>query len=56
MREFPAVGQRLSDRWIRSGWAIVVGDRLRLTAHGWLLLDALAVEMDGDLSAHAGVE
>jgi oxygen-independent coproporphyrinogen-3 oxidase len=28
--------------WTRSGWARVEGDRLRLTAEGWLRLDALA--------------
>ena len=28
--------------WIRSGWATAQGGRLRLTAEGWLRLDALA--------------
>lgn len=27
--------------WIREGWAVLVGDRVRLTAEGWLRLDAL---------------
>lgn len=29
------------DAWYREGWATPVGDRLRLTADGWLRLDAL---------------
>lgn len=27
--------------WLRAGWAVVTDDRLRLTAEGWLRLDAL---------------
>ncbi len=27
--------------WLREGWAIAEGDRIRLTAEGWLRLDAL---------------
>lgn len=53
---FPAGGLPLTDRWIRNGWAIAAGERLRLTARGWLLLDALAVELDGELSEHVQVE
>lgn len=30
-----------TDRWIRSGWAELRGDRVCLTAEGWLRLDAL---------------
>lgn len=33
------------DRWLREGLAVSQGDRLRLTPEGWLLLDALAVEV-----------
>jgi oxygen-independent coproporphyrinogen-3 oxidase len=29
------------DTWLREGWATVDGGRLRLTASGWLRLDAL---------------
>lgn len=29
------------DAWYREGWAAAVGDRVRLTAEGWLRLDAL---------------
>ncbi len=34
-------------RWIRRGWARAEAGRLRLTAEGWLLLDALVLELDG---------
>ena len=30
--------------WRRAGWAELTGDRVRLTAEGWLRLDALAVD------------
>jgi oxygen-independent coproporphyrinogen-3 oxidase len=47
----------LAARWIGSGWALRdaggVADRLRLTAEGWLLLDRLAVELDGALAPAA---
>lgn len=33
--------------WIREGWAVRDNGRIRLTAAGWLLLDRLAVELDG---------
>ncbi len=33
--------------WVRDGRAIRTGSRVRLTAGGWLLLDRLAVELDG---------
>ena len=36
-------------RWRDAGWARIVNDRLQLTAHGWLRLDALAVDL-----THAG--
>jgi oxygen-independent coproporphyrinogen-3 oxidase len=43
----------LVERWIRSGWGWRErdpdGDRLRLTAEGWLVLDRLAVELDAVL-------
>jgi oxygen-independent coproporphyrinogen III oxidase len=31
--------------WIEAGWAVRDGDRLRLTADGWLRLDALAASL-----------
>jgi oxygen-independent coproporphyrinogen-3 oxidase len=33
--------------WVRDGRAVRAGARVRLTAAGWLLLDRLAVELDG---------
>jgi oxygen-independent coproporphyrinogen-3 oxidase len=31
--------------WIDAGWAVLDGARLRLTAAGWLRLDALAADL-----------
>ncbi len=39
------VPEAAAERWIGAGWAIREGDRLRLTAEGWLRLDALAVQL-----------
>jgi oxygen-independent coproporphyrinogen-3 oxidase len=36
-----AIPQRELDSWLGEGWASVTGDRVRLTATGWLRLDAL---------------
>jgi oxygen-independent coproporphyrinogen-3 oxidase len=33
------------DPWVQSGWAAVEGSRLRLSATGWLRLDALATSL-----------
>jgi putative oxygen-independent coproporphyrinogen III oxidase len=35
---------RLSD-WVRAGWVVVSGDRVRCTAEGWLRLDALVRDL-----------
>ena len=40
----PEEGSRAS-RWVEAGWAEQVEDRLRLTAPGWLRLDALAADL-----------
>jgi oxygen-independent coproporphyrinogen-3 oxidase len=32
------------ERWVDSGWATIQGGRLRLTAEGWLRLDALVAD------------
>lgn len=37
----------LVGRWQRAGWAELTRERVRLTPAGWLLLDRLAVELDG---------
>lgn len=34
-----------ADRWIGAGWAVRTGDRLRLTAEGWLRLDSIAADL-----------
>ena len=34
-----------ADRWIQAGWATRTGDRLRLTAEGWLRLDSIAADL-----------
>ncbi len=34
------------ERWIRRGWAMIDGGKTRLTVEGWLMLDALAIELD----------
>jgi oxygen-independent coproporphyrinogen III oxidase len=36
----------LARQWQAAGWAETEGARLRLTRHGWLVLDRLAVELD----------
>jgi oxygen-independent coproporphyrinogen-3 oxidase len=33
------------ERWIAEGWAELAGDRIRLTAEGWLRLDALVAHL-----------
>ena len=38
-----SLGPGTAAAWVGQGWAEVVADRLRLTAEGWLRLDALAV-------------
>jgi len=40
------MGEDRVGEWVRKGWALRDGDRFRLTAEGWLLLDHLAVELD----------
>lgn len=32
--------------WVHQGWAAATEEKVRLTAHGWLLLDRLTVELD----------
>ncbi|HEX6809946.1 MAG TPA: hypothetical protein VF118_18315, partial [Gemmatimonadaceae bacterium] len=40
------------ERWVASGWAVHEGTTLRLTARGWLRLDALATDLTA-LSSHS---
>ncbi len=40
---------RLLDRWVQEGLGVSRGEGIRLTPEGWLLLDHLAVELDGAL-------
>ncbi len=44
--ELTATQRALTDEWQNQGWA-TVAERVRLTPRGWLLLDRLAVELDG---------
>jgi oxygen-independent coproporphyrinogen III oxidase len=44
-RQLDRVGE-----WERQGWAASDPERVRLTVEGWLLLDRLAVELDGAAS------
>jgi oxygen-independent coproporphyrinogen-3 oxidase len=37
--------ERRASRWVEAGWAEHAADRLRLTAPGWLRLDALAADL-----------
>lgn len=42
----PARAAAVTERWVRRAWARAEAGRLRLTVEGWLLLDALAIELD----------
>ena len=46
----------VTGRWIRNGWARSDAGRLRLTVEGWLLLDALALELDGAVTDRKDME
>ncbi|HEX6068616.1 MAG TPA: hypothetical protein VFZ18_02300, partial [Longimicrobiaceae bacterium] len=49
------VQRDLAALWEGTGWAVVAGGRIRLTAAGWLLLDRLAVDFAaaGEVSGDA---
>ncbi|MEJ2539675.1 MAG: coproporphyrinogen III oxidase, partial [Gemmatimonadota bacterium] len=49
----PPAACRRAREWIRRGLAVPDPERVRLTASGWLVLDALALELDGILEAGA---
>ena len=42
----PARAVAVTERWMGRGWARAEAGRVRLTVEGWLLLDALAIELD----------
>ena len=46
LASIPARAVAVTERWIRRGWARAEAGRLRLTVEGWLLLDALAIQLD----------
>ena len=47
-------GKALLQSWVERGWARTEGDRTRLLPEGWLLLDHLAVELEGVESSAQG--
>ncbi|MEZ4415056.1 MAG: radical SAM family heme chaperone HemW [Gemmatimonadota bacterium] len=50
MRGWTPLAMALVERWVDSGWAERTSGRVRLTSEGWLLLDELAVALDGTLA------
>ena len=49
-------GERdVARHWQDRGWAVTEAGRVRLTRHGWLLLDRLAVELGNGLNAAEAV-
>ncbi len=46
LASIPARAAAVTERWMRRDWARAEAGRLRLTVEGWLLLDALAIELD----------
>lgn len=46
LASIPAQAAAVTERWMRRDWARAEAGRLRLTVKGWLLLDALAIELD----------
>lgn len=56
-KDFSGRGKALLKSWVERGWAWMEGDRTRLSPEGWLLLDHLAVELEGvESSAKKGGE
>jgi oxygen-independent coproporphyrinogen-3 oxidase len=45
--EAQSLAPTVREAWSRAGWAVEDGDRLRLTAEGWLRLDALVTAAGG---------
>jgi oxygen-independent coproporphyrinogen-3 oxidase len=42
---FDGTRPAVTDAWVGEGWAVVDGDRIRLTPSGWLRMDALATAL-----------
>lgn len=53
LHELSPAGLGVVERWCRVGLADVEAERARLTPEGWLLLDRLAVELDGAMGLAA---
>lgn len=56
LASIPARAAAVTERWIRRGWARAEAGRLRLTYEGWLLLDALAIELDEAVTSRKDME
>lgn len=56
LASIPARASAVTEGWIRRGWARAEATRLRLTVEGWLLLDALAIELDEAVTNRKDVE
>lgn len=56
LASIPARAAGVTERWIRRGWARAEAGRLRLTYEGWLLLDALAIELDEAVTSRKDME
>lgn len=46
LASIPERAAAVTERWVGRGWARTEAGRLRLAVEGWLLLDALAIELD----------
>jgi oxygen-independent coproporphyrinogen III oxidase len=51
LRELPPSAKDRARRWEERALAVSDGNVLRLTPRGWLVMDRLTVELDGDLGA-----
>ena len=49
LQGLPESARNRAERWKAGALAVTAGNVLRLTPSGWLVMDRLAVELDGDL-------
>jgi len=49
LRDLPVSARDRASRWEKSALAVAEGNVVRLTPRGWLVMDRLTVELDGDL-------